>query len=99
MFRAALGSGAGRRDWHGTGTGTGAAPAWTGGMVPLQEAEVVQAIRLLTRFGQVQRRSERQTRRSAKRISQTDPNTRLNLQQLLGSLAAKAAPNRTILRC
>src|ERR1700678_653685 len=43
------------------GTGTGVAPAWTGGIVPLQEggvvplqeAEVVQAIRLLTRFGQV----------------------------------------------
>src|SRR6202789_2536701 len=36
------------------GAATGAAPAWTGGMVPLQEQEVIQAIRLLTRFGQVQ---------------------------------------------
>src|SRR6202044_3443314 len=35
------------------GAGTATAPAWEG-VVPLQEAEVVQAIRLLTRFGQVQ---------------------------------------------
>jgi hypothetical protein len=26
---------------------------WTGGTVPLQEEEVIQAIRLLTRFGEV----------------------------------------------
>src|SRR5450755_2258118 len=32
----------------GTGAATGTAPAWTGGMVPLQEEEVIQAIRLLT---------------------------------------------------
>ena len=38
----------------GAGTGPATAPAWEGGVVPLQEAEVVQAIRLLTRFGQVQ---------------------------------------------
>src|SRR5206468_3840344 len=36
------------------GGAAGAAPAWSGGVVPLQEVEVIQAIRLLTRFGQVQ---------------------------------------------
>lgn len=74
----------------GGGTGTGVAPAWTGGMVPLQEQEVIQAIRLLTRFGQVQQDPSVKEEDLQKELSQTDPNTRLNLQQLLGSLAAKA---------
>jgi hypothetical protein len=75
---------------QGTGTGAGAAPAWTGGMVPLQEQEVIQAIRLLTRFGQVQQDPTTKEEDLQKELTQTDPNTRLNLQQLLGSLAAKA---------
>ena len=72
------------------GAGTGVAPAWTGGMVPLQEQEVIQAIRLLTRFGQVQQDPSVKEEELQKEISATDPNTRLNLQQLLGSLAARA---------
>jgi len=75
----------------GTGTGTATAPAWEGGVVPLQEAEVVQAIRLLTRFGQVQGDPNAGPEVLQKELTETDPNTRLNLQQLLGSLAAKAA--------
>jgi hypothetical protein len=71
-------------------TGTGMAPAWEGGVVPLQEAEVVQAIRLLTRFGQVQDDPNASPEVLQKELVETDPNTRLNLQQLLGSLAAKA---------
>jgi hypothetical protein len=74
----------------GQGTGTGAAPAWEGGVVPLQEAEVIQAIRLLTRFGQVQNDPGIQPEDLQKELGQADPNTRLNLQQLLASLAAKA---------
>ncbi|HSY93766.1 MAG TPA: HEAT repeat domain-containing protein [Candidatus Binatus sp.] len=79
-------------DTSGTGSGaaTGAAPAWTGGMVPLQEQEVIQAIRLLTRFGQVQQDPNVKEEDITKELSEADPNTRLNLQQLLGSLAAKA---------
>jgi hypothetical protein len=72
------------------GTGTATAPAWEGGVVPLQEAEVVQAIRLLTRFGQVQTDPNAGPEVLQKELTETDPNTRLNLQQLLGSLAAKA---------
>jgi hypothetical protein len=72
------------------GAGTGAAPAWTGGMVPLQEQEVIQAIRLLTRFGQVQQDPGVKEEDLQKELTQADPNTRLNLQQLLGSLAANA---------
>ena len=69
----------------------GAAPAWTGGIVPLQEQEVIQAIRLLTRFGQVQQDPSVKEEDLQKELTETDPNTRLNLQQLLGSLAAKAS--------
>jgi hypothetical protein len=67
----------------------GTAPVWQGGVVPLQEAEVVQAIRLLTRFGQVQVDPGIRPEDLQKDLVETDPNTRLNLQQLLGSLAAK----------
>jgi len=72
------------------GVATGVAPAWTGGMVPLQEQEVIQAIRLLTRFGQVQLDPTVKEQDLQKELKETDPNTRLNLQQLLGSLAARA---------
>src|SRR3954465_4850644 len=75
----------------GAGTGAGVAPAWTGGMVPLQEQEVIQAIRLLTRFGQVQHDPAVKEQDLQKELTAVDPNTRLNLQQLLGSLAAQAA--------
>ncbi len=77
-----------------TGTGTGTAPAWEGGVVPLQEAEVVQAIRLLTRFGQVQEDPTIRAEEFQKELGETDPNTRLNLQQLLSSLAAKATSEK-----
>jgi hypothetical protein len=75
----------------GPGTGTAAAPAWKGAMVPLQEQELVQAIRLLTRFGQLQHDPGIKEEEVQKEISATAPNTRLNLQQLLGSLAARAS--------
>jgi hypothetical protein len=78
----------------GQGTGTGTAPAWEGGVVPLQEAEVIQAIRLLTRFGQVQDNPSVGTEVLQKELVETDPNTRLNLQQLLGTLAAKATADQ-----
>ena len=80
---------AGPEPGAGAGTGTGTAPAWEGGVVPLQEAEVVQAIRLLTRFGQVQGDPNASPEVLQKELTETAPNTRLNLQQLLGTLAAK----------
>ena len=85
------GAGGGGRTGTGTGAGPGVAPAWGGMVVPLQEQEVIQAIRLLTRFGQVQRDPTLKEEDLQKELTQTDPNTRLNLQQLLGSLAAKAS--------
>ena len=65
----ATGSGTGA----GAGAGTGAAPAWTGGMVPLQEQEVIQAIRLLTRFGQVQQDPNVKEEDIQKELTETDP--------------------------
>lgn len=81
-----IGSGSGQA----MGAGTAAAAAWEGGVVPLQEAEVIQAIRLLTKFGQAQGDPSVRPEDLQKDLGETDPNTRLNLQQLLGSLAAKA---------
>ena len=75
----------------GAPTGTAFVPVWKGSVVPLQEQEVIQAIRLLTRFGQVQHDPSIKEEELQKDISATDPNTRLNLQQLLGSLAARAS--------
>jgi hypothetical protein len=75
----------------GTGTsapGTGATGAWTGGVVPLQEEEVMQAIRLLTKFGEIGGDPHSNPEILQKELSETDPNTRINLQQLLESLAA-----------
>jgi hypothetical protein len=87
------GSGTGSGGPGGSGSGTGAAagpaPAWTG-VVPLQEQEVIQAIRLLTRFGQVQHDPAVKEEDLQKDINDAAPNTRLSLQQLLGSLAARA---------
>jgi hypothetical protein len=64
--------------------------AWAGGIVPLQEEEVIQTIRLLTRFGEVGGDSNADTSQLQKELTAVDPNTRVNLQQLLGSLAAQA---------
>ena len=78
------------------GTGTArqtrrAAGHWAGGVVPLQEEEVIQTIRLLTRFGEVGGDSNADTVRSCNRNSaQSTPIPRSILQQLLGSLAAQA---------
>jgi antitoxin component HigA of HigAB toxin-antitoxin module len=78
----------------GQATAAGTAPAWEGTVVPLQEAEVVQAIRLLTRFGQAQTDPSFSPEDLQKDLGETDPNTRLNLQQLLGTLAAKATADQ-----
>jgi len=71
--------------------GTAVAPGFVGGVVPLQEWEVIQAIRLLTRFGEVQYDPNVKEEDLQKELATTDPNTRLNLQQLLGALSAQAA--------
>jgi hypothetical protein len=74
----------------GQGTGGGAA-TWDGKVVPLQEEEVIQAIRLLTRFGEANNNPNIRPEDLQHELGQADPNTRLNLQQLLETLASKPA--------
>jgi hypothetical protein len=84
-------------------TGDGSAPAaegvagtvWTGGVVSLQEEEVIQAIRLLTRFGEVGSDPNLQPEQLQKELTKTDTNTKLNVQHLLESLAATVPTEST----
>ncbi len=62
--------------------------AWTGGVVPLQEEEVLQAIRLLTKFGEVGSDPSVPADFLQRELSTVDANTKVNLQQLLANLAA-----------
>ncbi|MGH9501454.1 MAG: HEAT repeat domain-containing protein [Terriglobales bacterium] len=68
---------------------------WAGGVVPLQEEEVIQTIRLLTRFGEVGGDPDASTEVLQKEITAVDANTKVNLQQLLGSLAAQSSLEQT----
>ena len=73
-----------------TGAGNVAGGTWVGGIVPLQEEEVLKTIRLLTRFGEVGGDPNADTTKLQQELSAVDPNTKVNLQQLLGSLASQA---------
>ena len=81
------GGGGGGGTGTGTGTGTGGG-TWDGKTVPLQEEEVVQAIRLLTRFSEVSTNPNVAPEDLQKELGAADPNTRVNLQHLLESLAS-----------
>ena len=70
------------------GVGSGAGGAWDGKTVPLQEEEVVKAIRLLTRFGEVSTNPNVAPEDVRKELGSADLNTRVNLQQLLENLAS-----------
>jgi len=72
----------------GSGTGGGGTGVWDGKTVPLQEEEVVQAIRLLTRFSEVSVNPNVAPEQLQKELGEADPNTRVNLQQLLEGLAS-----------
>jgi HEAT repeat protein len=74
----------------GDGSGVGVGGGWTGGVVPLQEEEVIQAIRLLTRFGEVGGDPDISPEVLQQELTQVDGNTKVNLMQLLGSLANQA---------
>jgi PBS lyase HEAT-like repeat-containing protein len=69
----------------GTGTKTGTT---NGVIVPLHEAEVVQAIRLLTRMGEVGTGGEFNPEQLKQELTATSPRVRLSLQDLLESLAS-----------
>jgi PilZ domain-containing protein len=69
----------------------GAAQAWTGGVIPLQEEEVVRAIRLLTHFGQVMQDPNASPENLKTELVDMPESTKVNLAQLLEGLASKAA--------
>jgi hypothetical protein len=70
-----------------------AAPAeqWTGGVVPLQEEEVVQTIRLLTHFGQAMQDPNASHENLAMELGKAPEGAKVNLAHLLESLAAKTS--------
>jgi hypothetical protein len=73
--------------------GTVAAPSgpWTGGVVALQEEEVIQTIRLLTHFGQAMQDPNASQENLAVELTKAPEGAKVNLAQLLESLAAKSA--------
>jgi hypothetical protein len=73
--------------------GTVAAPSgpWTGGVVALQEEEVIQTIRLLTHFGQAMQDPNASQENLAVELTKAPEGAKVNLAQLLESLAAKTA--------
>jgi hypothetical protein len=75
----------------GGGTGTGAAPAWKGGVVPLQEEEVIQTIRLLTHFGQAMQGPNASPENLKVELGKAPESARVNLAGLLESLASQVA--------
>lgn len=91
------GTGSGGGTGFGGGTGSGTAQGAPGGTgvggttVPLQEEEVIQAIRLLTHFGQITQDPNAKPELLQQEFGQASPNTRLNLQQLLEGLASNVA--------
>jgi len=60
-----------------------------GGVVPLEEEEVIRAIRLLTTFGEAGADPNAKPELVQRELNQVDQNTRINLQQLLETLSAK----------
>ncbi len=79
----------------GTGTGgTGSGSTWSGGVVPLQEEEVIQTIRLLTHFGQAMQDPNSSQENLAVELGKAPEGAKVNLAQLLEHLAAQAAQNK-----
>jgi hypothetical protein len=64
-------------------------PGWVGGVVPLQEEEVIQAIRLLTKFSEAASDPDSKPELLQGELDKVDSNTKINLHQLLANLSAK----------
>jgi hypothetical protein len=69
--------------------------SWTGGVVPLQEEEVIQTIRLLTHFGQAMQDPNSSAENLKVELGKAPEGAKINLAQLLESLAAQASQNNT----
>jgi PilZ domain len=77
----------------GGAAGTVAAPSgpWTGGVVSLQEEEVIQTIRLLTHFGQTMQDPNASQEKLAVELGKAPEGAKVNLAQLLEGLAAQSS--------
>jgi PilZ domain len=73
--------------------GTVAVPSgpWTGGVVALQEEEVIQTIRLLTHFGQAMQDPGASQEKLQVELEKAPEGAKVNLSQLLESLAAQTS--------
>jgi hypothetical protein len=73
--------------------GSVAAPSgpWTGGVVALQEEEVIQTIRLLTHFGQSMQDPNASQEKLQAELSNAPEGAKVNLAQVLESLAAQTS--------
>jgi len=86
------GPGGGTGAGGGTGTGhggNGGGPAWKGGVVALQEEEVIQTIRLLTHFGQAMQDPNASPENLKVELGKAPAGAKVNLAGLLESLAAQ----------
>ncbi len=82
----------------GGGAATGGAAtsgAWTGGVVGLQEEEVIQTIRLLTHFGQAMQDPGSSQENLAVELGKAPEGAKINLAHLLEGLAAQATQNNS----
>jgi hypothetical protein len=83
----------------GVGAGPGAVSGatsggtWTGGVVALQEEEVIQTIRLLTHFGQAMQDPNSSQENLAVELGKAPEGAKVNLAHLLESLAAQQIQN------
>jgi len=75
------------------GTSSGTSGTWTGGVVPLQEEEVIQTIRLLTHFGEAMQAPDASPDNLKVELGKAPESAKVNLAQLLESLAAQASQN------
>ena len=71
----------------------GSGGTWTGGVVPLQEEEVIQTIRLLTHFGQAMQDPNSSPENLKVELGKAPEGAKVNLAQLLESLAAQTTQN------
>jgi len=69
--------------------GTVSGQPYSGGVVPLQEEEVIQTIRLLTHFGQAAEDPNSSQENLKVELGKASEGTKINLAQLLESLAAQ----------
>ncbi len=76
----------------GTSSGTSSG-TWSGGVVPLQEEEVIETIRLLTHFGQKMQEPDASPEVLQAELGKAPQNAKVNLAQLLESLAKQASQN------